>query len=231
MLLSAFILGLAGSIHCIGMCGPIALMIPTGKNNNKLISILFYSFGKLLTYLLIGSLFGLIVNSIKNFNFQAGLSIISGIILILFALLPKLLAKLEQKGYVLFSGILKFKSKLTKALDKNKLEFSFYIGFLNGFIPCAMVYSAAIAAFAQSSFIESVGFMLFFGLGTIPLMILFYFMAQGIKSKLMKYTKTFQTLALLGVGLFLIWRGYSHYNEAIPSLKEGAIFKLCLPFQ
>ena len=90
MLLSAFILGLAGSIHCIGMCGPIALMIPTGKNNNKLISILFYSFGKLLTYLLIGSLFGLIVNSIKNFNFQAGLSIISGIILILFALLPNL---------------------------------------------------------------------------------------------------------------------------------------------
>ncbi|MFD1551288.1 sulfite exporter TauE/SafE family protein [Putridiphycobacter roseus] len=229
--MSAFILGLAGSVHCIGMCGPIALMIPTGKHNNKLAGILFYSFGKLLTYLIIGSLFGLIVNSIRQFNFQSILSIISGILLILFAVLPQLLKKLEQKGYVLFSGLLKFKSKLTRALDKNKLEFSFYIGFLNGFIPCAMVYSAAVAAFAQNSFMESVGFMLFFGLGTIPLMILFYFTAQKVKSKLMKYTNIFQTLALLGVGLFLIWRGYAHYNEVIPALREGAIYKLCLPFQ
>lgn len=213
------------------MCGPIALMIPAGKGQkSKWLSIALYQTGKLLTYLIIGALFGLIVVSIYDFNIQATLTIISGVLLLTFAFVPKVLNLVERNGYKLFNGVIKFKNKLAKALNKNKTEYSFYIGFLNGFIPCAMVYSAAIIALSQKSFANSIVFMLFFGLGTIPLMTLFYFTANKLKSKLSKYANSFRMWSFIVVGLFLIWRGVSFYNEEVPQQKEGAEFKLCLPF-
>ncbi|MFK8037183.1 MAG: sulfite exporter TauE/SafE family protein [Crocinitomicaceae bacterium] len=230
MLWSAFILGLAGSLHCIGMCGPIALLIPTVKGQKKWISIFLYQSGKLLTYIIIGALFGIVVVSIYNYNIQSTLTITSGCILLIFALIPKVLNYVEKNGYQFFNGVIKFKTKLTKALNKNRIEYSFYIGFLNGFIPCAMVYSAAIIALSQKTFTNSIVFMIFFGFGTIPLMTIFYFTANQLKSKLTKYATNFRMWSFIIVGIFLIWRGFSTYNHDIPKVKEGAKFKLCLPF-
>lgn len=230
MLWSAFILGLAGSIHCIGMCGPIALMIPTGRGQSKGVSLALYHLGKLLTYLIIGVAFGLIVAGVHTFNVQSTLTIISGVLLLLFAIIPQVLSRLEKKGYTLFNGILAFKQKLAQALNKNKIEFSFYIGFLNGFIPCAMVYSAAIVALSQKTMMNSMVYMLFFGLGTIPLMVIFFYSAHALKAKVGQYANLFRRLAFIIVGLFLVWRGASHYNEAIPQPKAGGNFELCLPF-
>lgn len=213
------------------MCGPIALMIPTGKGGQaKWVSITLYQTGKLLTYTIIGALFGLIVASLYNFNIQAILTIISGIILLLFAFLPKFLGYIEKNGYKLFNGIIQFKNKLAKALNKNRTEYGFYIGFLNGFIPCAMVYSAAIIALSQKSFANSIVFMVFFGLGTIPLMTIFYFTASQLKNRLSKYANRFRMWSFIIVGLFLLWRGYSFYNHELPQQKEGAEFQLCFPF-
>lgn len=213
------------------MCGPIALMIPTGSNgNSKWLSIILYQLGKLLTYIIIGAFFGLIVASIYNFNIQSILTISSGILLLVFAFIPKVLNFVEKNGYQLFNGLIKFKNKLAKALNKNKTEYSFYIGFLNGFIPCAMVYSAAIIALSQKTFANSIVFMVFFGLGTIPLMTIFYFTANKLKTKIAKYATSFRMWSFIIVGIFLIWRGVSFYNQEIPQQKEGEQFKLCLPF-
>lgn len=213
------------------MCGPIALMIPVGQSKNaKWLSITLYQSGKLLTYIIIGALFGLIVASLYTFNIQAILTIISGVLLLIFAFIPKVLSYIEKKGYTLFNGAIQFKNKLSKALNKNKTEYSFYIGFLNGFIPCAMVYSAAIIALSQKSFTNSIVFMVFFGLGTIPLMTIFFFTASQLKHKLSKYANSFRMWSFIVVGLFLLWRGYSFYNQEVPQQKEGAQFQLCLPF-
>lgn len=231
MLWSAFLLGLAGSLHCIGMCGPIALMIPTGNGEKIKTSLFLYHFGKLITYIIIGAIFGLIVAFIYNFNIQSILTVFSGIVILLFAFIPKILTKIEHKGYKIFNGILKFKSRLAKSLNKNKVEYSFYIGFLNGFIPCGMVYSAAIIALSQKTFMNSVVYMVFFGLGTIPLMILFYYTANKVRSKLSKYTTQIRMWSFIIIGVFLIWRGLNSYGEEIPKNYEGGNnFKVCLPF-
>lgn len=231
MLWSAFILGLAGSLHCVGMCGPIALMIPTGNGKSKWLSLVLYHSGKILTYLIIGTLFGLIVGTIHSYTVQIIFTFISGGILLLFATIPAFLNLVEQKGYSFFNKAINFKSKLAKSLSKDKIEYSFYIGFLNGFLPCAMVYSAAIIALAQKSFMNSLIVMLLFGLGTVPLLSLFYFFSIKLKSKLKKQANTFRTLSFLVVGVFLIVRGFYFINQEPPTPKEGGNgFKVCLPF-
>lgn len=213
------------------MCGPIALMIPSGNNQkSKWLSILLYQLGKLITYILIGAFFGLIVAGLYTFNIQAILTIVSGALLLVFAFIPKVLNYVEKNGYQIFNGVIQFKNKLSLALNKNKTEYSFYIGFLNGFIPCAMVYAAAIIALSQKSFTNSTVFMLFFGFGTIPLMTLFYFTASRLKNKLSKYATNFRMWSFIIVGIFLLWRGFSFFNSEIPQQKEGAQFELCLPF-
>jgi sulfite exporter TauE/SafE len=213
------------------MCGPIALMIPTGNGKQKWLSLTLYHLGKLMTYLIIGTFFGLIVGTLNSYSAQIIFTFISGGLLISFALLPSFLSFIEKKGYSTFNGLIGFKNKLAKSLNKNSIEYSFYIGFLNGFLPCAMVYSAAIMALAQKSLVNSLFVMLMFGLGTIPLLSLFYFFSTTLKAKFSRYANTFRTLSFLLVGLFLIFRGIYFINEEPPTPKEGGdSYQLCLPF-
>jgi sulfite exporter TauE/SafE len=70
-----------------------------------------------------------------------------------------------------------------------------------------------------------------FGLGTIPLLNLFYFFSTKLKAKFSKYANTFRTLSFFLVGLFLIFRGFYFLNEEPPAPKSGGDeFELCLPF-
>jgi hypothetical protein len=231
MLWSAFLLGLGGSLHCVGMCGPIALMIPTGNGKQKWLSLLLYHLGKILTYLIIGTFFGLIVSTLNSYQTQIIFTFISGGLLILFALLPPFLNFIEKKGFDFFNKTIQFKNKLAQSLNKNKIEYSFYIGFLNGFLPCAMVYSAAIMALAQKSLMNSIIVMLFFGLGTVPLLSLFYIFSTQLKSKLAKYANTLRMLSFLIVGVFLLLRGVYFINQEPPKPKAGGnSFQICYPF-
>ena len=90
MLWSALIFGVLGSFHCVGMCGPIAFMLPVDRSNTlrKITQILTYHFGRLLAYGLIGLFFGLVGKSFYIFGIQQQLSIIIGVIMITAALMP-----------------------------------------------------------------------------------------------------------------------------------------------
>jgi len=91
MLFSAIIFGLLGSFHCIGMCGPIAFMLPVNRTNNtkRILQVSFYHIGRLVTYGILGLLFGFLGKGFYLFGFQQYLSIIIGVIMILMIVLPK----------------------------------------------------------------------------------------------------------------------------------------------
>ena len=97
MLLSAIIFGLLGSFHCIGMCGPIAFMLPIDRVNKTkgFFQILSYHLGRLFTYSLIGLLFGFLGRGFYFFGFQQQLSIIVGVLMIITIIFPKILQKLS----------------------------------------------------------------------------------------------------------------------------------------
>lgn len=227
MLWTGFLLGLLGSWHCVGMCGPIALMVPGAKGKNRFLVIAFYHSGKILAYMTLGSVFGMIPAFINSFDIQAAITLSIGALMILIAFTPFILNAIEKKGFTIFNRVFKFKNKLINALDKNKIEYSFYIGFLNGFIPCGMVYFAALGAISQPHYFDSILFMMFFGLGTIPLMSLFILVSGYFKTTFQKQAKNFRTAAFLLTGIFMIWKGSSHLNAELSPPKIGDAFEIC----
>jgi hypothetical protein len=172
MLATALIFGLLGSFHCVGMCGPIAFLLPVDRNNNykKLGQIFLYHFGRILAYSIIGLIFGLVGKSLNLFGFQQQLSIIIGVLMLLVVFLPQKTFNKYNFSKPIYKIISKVKSALGKELKKKTPDTFLSIGFLNGFLPCGLVYMAVFGAIASGNALQGSLYMAVFGLGTIPLM-------------------------------------------------------------
>jgi sulfite exporter TauE/SafE len=174
-LLTAFIVGLLGSLHCIGMCGPIALALPgAGMKRWSFISgRLQYNSGRILTYVFIGTIFGLLGSSVAIYGFQQALSITLGIIVILSVLLPRKWRQAIIGILGISSLFIKLKNAFSSQFRSKSRGSLFVIGLLNGFLPCGFVYIGVTGAAAVSSagFYNGSLFMLMFGLGTLPVML------------------------------------------------------------
>ena len=209
MILSAFILGLLGSFHCVGMCGPIAFMLPVSRDNSlkKFLQVFLYHLGRLTAYSLIGLAFGLVGKSLYLFGMQQQLSIAMGVLMIAVIIIPTETFSKYNFSKPLYRLIGKIKSSLGAALKKKTPDTFLTIGFLNGFLPCGLVYMAVFGAIASGQLLQSSMYMLFFGLGTIPLMttaVYFSSMLNGVvKRKISKFIPVFVVL----IGLLFIMRG------------------------
>ena len=172
MLYSAFIFGLISSFHCIGMCGPIALMLPVDRNNQakKVTQIITYHLGRLTAYGSIGFVFGLLGKGFFLAGIQQNFSIFIGAAMIIIVLTPEKIFAKYNFSKTAFKLISKIKTALGSQFRNKSYKSLFTIGLLNGFLPCGMVYVALFGAIAMQS--ESLGvlYMILFGLGTVPLM-------------------------------------------------------------
>ena len=209
MLLSALILGLMGSLHCVGMCGPIAFMLPVDRNNNykKFGQIFIYHFGRLFAYGIIGLVFGLLGKGLYVFGIQQKLSIAIGVVMILIVLIPYKTFNKFNLSKPIYKVLSKVKNKLGQELKKKSPDTFLTIGFLNGFLPCGLVYMALFGSIAMGSALQGSMYMVLFGLGTIPLMttaIYFSgFLKGGVKQKVQKLIPIFVVV----IGLLFIVRG------------------------
>lgn len=225
MLISAFVLGLLGSFHCVGMCGPIAFMLPVDRTNayKKLSQITIYHFGRLLAYSIIGLVFGLVGKSFYLFGFQQQLSIAIGILMIVFVIIPQHTFNKHRVSKPIYKLISKVKSALGSALKKKTADTFLTIGFLNGFLPCGLVYMAVFAAIASGNALSGSLYMAIFGLGTIPLMttaIYFsHFLKGNIRQKIQKAIPVFVVL----IGILFILRGL---GLGIPYLSPAPILDM-----
>lgn len=209
MLISAFILGLLGSLHCVGMCGPIAFMLPVDRSNSfkKVSQISVYHFGRLLAYSSIGLVFGFVGKSLNIFGMQQQLSVAIGIIMILLVLIPyKTLGKYNLSRPV-NKTISKIKSNLGQALKKKTSDTFLTIGFLNGFLPCGLVYMAVFGAVATGSLLEGSLYMVLFGLGTIPLMTTAIYLGKFLNSTIKQRIQKAIPVCVVIIGLLFILRG------------------------
>lgn len=225
MLFSALILGLLGSLHCVGMCGPIAFMLPVDRSNSlkKVSQIGIYHFGRLLAYSILGLVFGLVGKSLYLFGIQQQLSIAIGVLMIIVVVLPHKIIGKYNLSKPLYKLISKVKSSLGKALKKKTADTFLTIGFLNGFLPCGLVYMAVFGSVATGSLAEGSLYMVLFGLGTIPLMTsaiyLGKFLNSTIKQRIQKVIPVF--VVIIG-GLFIL-RGL---GLGIPYLSPAPIVEM-----
>ena len=172
MLYTAFVFGLISSFHCIGMCGPIAMMLPVDRNNQlkKVSQILTYHVGRMTAYASIGLVFGLVGRGLYLAGMQQKLSIFIGVAMILVILIPEKVFARYNFSKPVFVLISKVKSTLGKQFKNQSYKSLFTIGLLNGFLPCGMVYVALFGAIAMQNESFGVLYMLLFGLGTVPMM-------------------------------------------------------------
>lgn len=172
MLYTAFIFGIISSLHCIGMCGPIAAMLPVDRNNpaKKVTQIITYHIGRLLAYATIGLFFGLVGKGFFLAGIQQRLSIFIGILMIIVIVVPENSLSNYNFSKPVFRLISKIKATLGSQFKNKSYKSLFTIGLLNGFLPCGMVYVALFGAIAMQSAGFGVLYMILFGLGTVPMM-------------------------------------------------------------
>ena len=209
--LSALTLGLIGSFHCIGMCGPIALAIPL-KTSSWLARItggVIYNIGRAITYALMGAVFGLIGRGLVMSGFQQWISVIMGAIMILSVITPSIYKNRFNAEKGLFSFVGKVKLSLGKLFIQRSYGSLFLIGLLNGLLPCGLVYVAIAAAIATGSSIGGGLFMFIFGLGTLPMMLAISLIGNLITLELRKKITRLIPYAIVFIGVLFVLRGLS----------------------
>jgi len=209
MIYTAFIFGLISSLHCIGMCGPIAMMLPVDRNNSakKVLQILTYHSGRLTAYALIGFLFGLLGKGLFLAGIQQELSLFIGIMMILIIVIPERTFAKYNFSKPLYRIISYVKTALGSQFKKRSYSSLFTIGLLNGFLPCGLVYVALFGAIAMQSVSLGIFYMILFGLGTVPMMssVVYVnsFLTISFRSKIQK---AIPYVAII-IGILFIFRG------------------------
>ncbi len=209
ILLSALMLGLVGSFHCAGMCGPIALAIPLNNKNwfSKINGSLIYNIGRAITYAIMGAIFGLFGKGLVMAGFQKWVSIIMGLIMVSSVLFPSLYKNNIDLGKVASSFVGKLKTKLSVLLQKRSYGSLLLIGLLNGLLPCGLVYMAIAGAIATTNSLSGALFMFIFGLGTLPMLFTISILSNSLGVKLRtKMTKTIPVVVFF-IGVLFILRG------------------------
>lgn len=208
-MISALIFGLLSSLHCIGMCGPIAVMLPVSRNNpaQKAIQICTYHLGRITAYAGLGLVFGFFGKGLFLAGLQQQVSIVVGILMILYALIPQ--RNLGNFNFLmpLYRLVSKLKSALGKQF-KSKSKGSLYlIGLFNGFLPCGMVYVALFGALATQDIALGALYMALFGLGTIPLMSLIIYVKDFVSPRFRSGIMKYYPYVIVFFGIIFIIRG------------------------
>lgn len=206
----AFTLGFFGSLHCIGMCGPLALAVQSSKKvqgSAAFFSSLQYNTGRTIGYVSLGLLFGILGSAASFGGVQRGVSILLGVVMVLFFLFSINPDHLISKVPAISRFYTSISQKLFGLLRKSEKVPSLYLGTINGFLPCGLVYIAIAGAISLSNIWGSIGFMLFFGLGTFPAMIGVTLGHQAVSQKLRMSLKRLYPIITLVMGAYLIYRG------------------------
>jgi len=211
ILLSALVLGLMGSFHCAGMCGPIAIALPLHGNTvpQKIFGGTLYNVGRTITYGIMGAIFGLLGQGIQMIGVQQKISVIMGAVMIISVLFPALFKNQYRMDKSMFSIVGKLKKRIGEMFSIRSFQSLFFIGMLNGLLPCGLVYMAIAGAIGTGNAAEGTLYMILFGLGTIPMLLTISLagniMSQAIRRKINKLIP----VMVVVVGLLFILRGLS----------------------
>ncbi len=209
--LFALMTGLVGSLHCIGMCGPIAIALPLGSKSviSRFTGSLVYNIGRILTYAVLGAIFGLLGQGIEMAGLQQWASIIIGAAMVLSVIAPALFkgkAKIE-KFFFSYGG--RLIGSFRKLFTISSIPSLFLIGLLNGLLPCGLVYIAIAGAINTNELFNGITYMLIFGIGTIPIMFAIPLVGNLIGSAFRKRYGRIVSWFIVILGLIFILRGLS----------------------
>ena len=212
---AGLVVGVLGSIHCAGMCGPLALALPVPQASRArfITGRLMYNLGRIVTYGLLGALAGLIGERLFAAGAQQTVSIILGVILLLAAVAPVLLKRIRVGALLLEHVTAPVQYAIGTLLRRSSVFAMFLLGLVNGLLPCGLVYVALAAALTTGGTLLGVVFMLGFGVGTAPVMFLIALLGKQIQGGLRKRLTALMPVFAAAIAVLIILRGM---NLGIP---------------
>lgn len=235
-LILLFAAGILTGFHCISMCGGFLLSYTAKNAQNGYKGYgqhLIYGGSKVISYAIIGGIFGLIGGIFAfSIGLRGAVAIFAGVFMIFYAL-----SMFGLKFFRRFQFNSKFLAKLTYKAGANAKGFykaPMITGLLNGlFIACGPLQAMYLYAAGTGSFASGAASLAVFGLGTLPVMIGFGTFATAISTKTTKRILKFSAILVLILGLIMLNRGLtlvgSNYNY--DSIKEKIINGNSLPDQ
>ena len=163
---AAAILGIAGSLHCIGMCGPLVMAFESISLQKRWSSAqLIYHAGRWTTYTLLGTIIGVIGQSFAIWDLQRWAIFLTGLVMLLFILLPSITHRISAP----LNGLAnRLRSRMSATIKSKRLGHRYIFGLLNGLLPCGLVYTALAGSLAAGEAWIGGLFMLTFGISTTP---------------------------------------------------------------
>lgn len=203
--LAAFFLGLAGSLHCAAMCGPLALAAPAGGHAS--LSRLIYNAGRIAVYAALGAVFGFIGHTLAFAGWQRALSIGIGSIILAGMIFSMVTKRSWPTPFT--RALYRFKSLWARLFQRRTAGAIFLLGGLNGLLPCGLVYVAAAMAAASGQFLTGITVMIAFGLGTLPMLL-----GIGLVKSIPSLSRRLQSNRIVAccvilAGVMLVLRGLS----------------------
>ncbi len=203
-LFAALMLGLVGSLHCAGMCGPLVLAISAaGGGMNRPMAKLAYHAGRLATYVMLGAIFGLLGRGIALAGMQRWLSVAGGAAILVGVAASSRFA-VSTPLYKLVSTL---KAAFARLLARRSWMSVTLLGGLNGLLPCGLVYAACVAAAATGSVTMGMASLLLFGLGTVPMMLTISIIGRRLGFDAARHFQRLAPACALLVGCLLVVRG------------------------
>jgi sulfite exporter TauE/SafE len=208
---TAFIVGLVGSAHCAGMCGPIALALPLKSDNwfTRVSGGLVYNVGRIITYMLLGAIFGMLGKGLHMAGFQLWASIVIGILMIVMVVVPLIFKKMPSLSNVFEGYSARLLGGFRNMFRKGGTFSLFGIGLLNGILPCGLVYVAVAGAINTGDVFLAMLYMALFGAGTIPVMLAVSMAGTMISLKLRIFVNKLSPYVIVLLGVLFILRGLS----------------------
>lgn len=223
-MIAALLIGLMGSVHCVGMCAPLVLTITRGQGWWAQVA---YHSGRMLVYVAVGVLFGILRTAIW-FPVQQYASLILGLVLLTWFGIPRVRLVFERwySRSRLYTAVRSYLLRMGNGALRPLV-----MGMLNGILPCGLVYVAATGALLGTGMYEAVLFMLFFGLGTLPVLVVVSVFAGRLSHMRPGILPRLTTvLGVLG-GLVLLMRGMVIQSPDLDELLWGqmhAAISMCI---
>jgi uncharacterized protein len=213
-LIAGLLLGLAGSLHCVGMCGPLSFALPVHhlSAGRKAAALGMYHAGRIFTYAVLGLLFGLAGRKLYLAGMQQTLSVLSGCLMLLFTVQYFVLRQTWQPAFIRKFHI-RLQYAMVALLNKNSWTSFISFGAMNALLPCGMVYIAIAGALSTNNVLQGVIFMVGFGLATLPAMLLLQLFGSMLDLRMRNNMKKLTPYFIGIIAMLLILRGL---NLGIP---------------
>jgi sulfite exporter TauE/SafE len=220
MIWTALIIGFAGSLHCLGMCSPLAMAV-TNRSSAVLLNRVVYNVGRIFSYAILGSIIASVGLAFPLIRYQNILSILLGISMLVIGVSGVSTIKLPFLTTALAKASSFLKQQFAKFLSCKNYGSTFLLGSLNGVLPCGLSFLALTYCLTLAGPTDGFAFMVWFGVGTLPVMLgftsVFYWMLNRFSFSLGKVT----TGMLILSGILLIGRVFFIHLPHAKTLQEG----------